>query len=164
MAIDTEFVSTAEVISNAVINSDDFDPELVGKFILPSQRQYIKPLLGDDYYEEFLDGSAVSAEDTELMDKFIKPTLSWYTLYESLPFIRRNITAAGIMINNTEFSEQTNGKDYDYIRKDVLRKAEMWEKELKAYVEDTQDDDATAFEDLSGGKDSSSQRGIILYD
>lgn len=164
MAIDTELITAEEVVNLAIVGGNlDFDESQVKNQIIVAQRQYIRDVLGEDYYDEFLDGSANTTEDTTLLEKFIKPCLAYYTVYEALPFIKTHITDQGLMMNETEFSSDIDSKRYDYLRRDVLRKAEMWESELKRYIDKTRESDSTAYQDQDDSKDSSSSKGPILY-
>lgn len=164
MAIDTELITSQEVVDLAIVGGSlDFDEAQIENQIIVAQRQYIRDVLGEDYYNEFLDGSATADEDTLLLDKFIKPCLAYYTVYEALPFIKTQITDQGIMMNETEYSNDVGSSRYDYLRRDVLRKAEMWESELKRYIKKTREADSAAFEDQDDSKDTNSSKGPILY-
>ena len=87
----------------------------------------------------------------------------WYVLYDALPQVRNHITSQGIMVNNTEFSQQSSRTDYGALRNSILAQAERWKKDLKQYIKDIQENDSSAYPDYDDGKDESSNKyGFIL--
>ena len=165
MAFNTKIVTVAEVATECIPNSS-FDTEVFTNYILPTQRQYLRDLLGEDYYNTILTsvetGSWVTENET-LYDNFIKQTMCWYILYEALPQVRNKVTSQGIMVNDTEFSQQSSRNDYGALRNSILSTAERWKNDLKQYVNDIQDDNSSAYPDFDDSKDESSNKyGFIL--
>jgi len=165
MAFNTKIVTVAEVATECIPNSS-FDTEVFSNYILPTQRQYLRDLLGEDYYNTILTsvetGSWVTENET-LYDNFIKQTMCWYILYEALPQVRNKVTSQGIMVNDTEFSQQSSRNDYGALRNSILSTAERWKNDLKQYVNDIQEDNSSAYPDFDDSKDESSNKyGFIL--
>jgi len=165
MAFNTKIVTVANIVTECVPDAS-FDGEVFTNYILPSQRSYLRDLLGEDYYDTILVSVASGtwvAEDQTLYDNFIKSMMCWYVLYDALPQVRNHITSQGIMVNNTEFSAQSSRGDYAALRNSILAQAERWKKDLKQYVKDTQEDNSSAYPDYDDGKDDSSNKyGFIL--
>ena len=89
--------------------------------------------------------------------------MCWYILYEALPQVRNKVTSQGIMVNDTEFSQQSSRTDYGALRNSILSTAERWKSDLKQYVNDIQDDNTSAYPDFDDSKDESSNKyGFIL--
>lgn len=165
MAFNTKIVSISDVVTECIPDTN-FDTEIFTNYILPSQRQYLRDLLGEDYYNTILTSVETTTwvtEDETLYDNFIKPMMCWYILYDAMPQVRNHITSQGIMVNDTEFSQQSTREDYGALRNSILATAERWKKDLKQYIKDIQDDDSSAYPDFDDGKDESSNKyGFIL--
>lgn len=165
MAFDTELITSTQVITETIPDSS-FDTERLDKFILPSQRHYLRPFFGDDMYNTLLTEkvSGFSTENQTLYDSFLIPLLSWYTLYDALPQIRNHITPRGIMVNDTEFSQQSSKEDYSGLRNHALAQAERWKKDTKQYISDEQDDDSTKYADFKNCTPPNTNKyGFIVY-
>ena len=165
MAFNTKIVTIADVVTECIPDAS-FDTEIFTNYILPAQRQYLRELLGEDYYNIILTSVATTTwvtEDETLYDNFIKPMMCWYILYDSMPQVRNHITSQGIMVNDTEFSQQSTREDYGALRNSILATADRWKKDLKQYVDDTQEDDSSAYPDFDDCKDDSNNKyGFIL--
>jgi len=165
MAFNTQIVTTSDIVTQCIPDSS-FDTEVFTNYILPTQRQYLRELLGETYYNIILTsvaGGGWVTEDQTLYDNFIKPMMCWYILYESLPQVRNHLSSQGIMVNNTEFSQQSTREDYGALRNSILSTAERWKKDLKVYIEDIQEDNSSAYPTFDDGKDESSNKyGFIL--
>ena len=165
MAFNTKVVLTSDIVTECVPDAS-FDEEVFTNYILPAQRSYLRDLLGETYYDTILTSVETTtwvAEDETLYDNFIKSMMCWYVLYDALPQVRNHITSQGIMVNNTEFSQQSSRTDYGALRNSILAQAERWKKDLKQYIKDIQENDSSAYPDYDDGKDESSNKyGFIL--
>lgn len=136
MAILVKFMTATEVVTEYLVQGN-FDEALVDKEIEPTQRRYIKKALGDDFYDELVtqvDLGTLTADNTELMDTWIKKVLSRYCVYEALPHIRNNITSQGVVINNTEFNEQSSRQDFGSLRSKVQSDADFEMTEMQKWL------------------------------
>lgn len=166
MAFNTPLITSTQAITEAIPDVS-FDEQRLDKFILPAQRQYLRTAIGIDFYDTLLDEKAAdnfSTENQTLYDNFIISMLSWFVVYDALPTIRNNITPQGIMINNTQFSQQSSREDFAALRNSVVAQAERWKKDMIIFIDEQQDLDSSAFPDFSRAKDRyQSKKGIILY-
>lgn len=148
MALTTEIITATEV-KQLAMPTVNFDESLLERFILPCQRYWIKPLLGLDYYNQILteveNTATVTAEDTTLIEDYIKPALAYYVLYDAFPQIRVDITSKGIMIGNSETSTPASARDSEFTRRGVLSMAEKWVKALKDFIAETRDSNSSAY-------------------
>jgi len=164
MATTTEIITTSEVKTLAVVNSN-LDTAYIDQYILMTQRKYIRPFLGTDYYDEILDQlddtSTLTADNSTLITSYIKPALAHYVVYESLPQVRNQIAKGGVFNNLSETSDIASGQDYGRLRDDYLIKAETFIKEIDLYIKDQQDVDGTKYP-LYCGKNQQNG-GIIFY-
>ena len=92
MALDTEIITTAEIKTNAIVNTN-LDTAYLDQYILYCQRKYLRAFLSNDFYEEILDqveNATLTTDNTNVL-VYIKKALAHYVVYESLPQIRNQI-------------------------------------------------------------------------
>jgi len=167
MAYNTEMITPTEVAEEA-INDNYFDTSYFDKYILTSQRKYIKPVLGVDYYDELLtqiEGASLTADNTIIVDNFIKPMLAHYVVYEVYSKIHTQLTNQGTMQNDTEFSDQVRSFDYSQSRDFYINKADFWKVDMIEYIKEAKDSDSTKFPlfDDCDNPPQVNKKGIILY-
>lgn len=163
----TEIITVDEVKS-ATIPDTNFDTSLLSRYIFIAQSRYIKPVLGDDFYEEMVeqvDGSTLTADNTALLDDWIKPALAYFVTYLALPQIRNEITEKGIMNNSSETSDASSTGDYASLRSSMLDLAQVHTNNITTFVNSAQDDDSTKyplFGDCGGDKQFGSTN-LVFY-
>jgi hypothetical protein len=162
MALDTEIMTTAEVKTIAIVNSD-LDTAYIDQYILYSQRKYIREFLSNDFYEELLNQIATTSltiNNTNLL-VYIKNALAHYVIYESLPQVRGQIAKGGVFNNLNTTSEPVTDFGFGSVRSDYVMKAENYREEIDFYIKDIRKGDATAYPLYC--KSSKQTGGIILY-
>ena len=166
MAFNTELITSANVVTECIPDAT-FDTARLDKYIFSAQLHYIEEAIGETFYETLLtekEAGSFSAENQLLYDNFLKPMLCWYVLFDALPFIRNHITPKGIMVNDSEFAQQSTKSDYAGLRNWCSVKAERWEKDLRKYILDVQEDDSSAFSDYKQCKNKNvNKMGFIIY-
>lgn len=169
MAFNTEIITSTEV-RDLSIDDVDFDTAYFDNYILTSQRKYLKGILGKDFYNEILDeveNATLTADNETLLDSFIKPMLAHYIVYEVYPKIHSQLSNQGIMMNDTEFSDQAKSFDYSQSRDFYMNKASFWANDMITYIKEVKEDDDTKYPlfddcDSNDGK-GLNKRGIIFY-
>lgn len=154
-------IITSQQVVEIVLSGASFDVALLDRHIPISQRKYIKTALGEDFYDEIIgmvDGTKSDIYNT-LINDYITPCLAWFVMFEALPFVRTNITSAGVMNNRSEFSEQSDKSDYGALRSSLLSNAEWYRKEMTDYLIDNEDT-FTLFENCT--YTTRNRPGIIL--
>ena len=166
MSLTTEYMTATEVIAKAIPNAD-FDVALLDKRILKAQRKYVRALLSEDYYleiQEEIATATLTADNTTLLNDYIKPMLAYYVIYEALPSIRNNVTSSGVMENTQEFATQSDRFDYASLRNQVLADAEDWRAELLYFIKEAKQADSSKYPEF-GNTDTNTfnKYGIIPY-
>ena len=167
MAYNTEMMTSTEVSSQA-INDSYFDTAYFDKYILTSQRKYVKSVLGVKYYDELLSqiaGASLTGDNTIMLNQFIKPMLAHYIVYEVYSKVHTQLTNQGAMENNTEQSNQARSFEYSQSRDFYINKADFWKKDMIEYIKEAKDSDSTKFP-LFNDCDNPPQvnkKGIIFY-
>jgi len=159
---------TSTEVSTQAINDNYFDTAYFDKYILTSQRKYVKPVLGKDYYNELLTqiaGGSLTTDNTIIVDNFIKPMLAHYIVYEVYSKVHTQLTNQGAMENNTEQSNHANNFEYSQSRDFYINKADFWKKDMIEYIKEAKDDDSTKFPlfDDCDTPPQVNKKGIIFY-
>lgn len=167
MAYNTEMMTSTEV-SEQAINDTYFDTAYFDKYILTSQRKYVKSVLGVDYYNELLteiEGNSLTADNTIIVDDFIKPMLAHYIVYEVYSKVHTQLTNQGAMENDTEYSDQAKSFEYSQSRDFYINKADFWKKDMIDYIKEAKDSDSSKFPlyDDCENPPQVNKKGFILY-
>ena len=167
MAYNTEMMTSTEVSSQA-INDSYFDTAYFDKYILTSQRKYVKSVLGVKYQDELLSqiaGSSLTGEITIIVNQFIKPMLAHYIVYEVYSKVHTQLTNQGARENNTEQSNQARSFEYSQSRDFYINKADFWKKDMIEYIKEAKDADSTKFPlfDDCDTPPQVNKKGIIFY-
>jgi hypothetical protein len=165
MANETKLITVKEVIDQA-LKTATFDEELLQDFIIPAQREYLKTMLGKDYYDDLItkyEAQTLAAEDDLLLEDFLRPMLAHYVIYDALPTIQMNVTSAGIMKNSTDSSEAASSGEVAHLRSNILRMAEVWKKHAIEYVKEQQDLDTSAYALYDACKDSKTNKYGFIF-
>ena len=164
MAATTPMITVSEVKTQAVVNSN-LDTAYLDQYILMTQRKYIRPFLGTDFYDELLDQldstATLTSDNQTLIEDYIRPSLAHYIVYEGLPQIRNQIAKGGVYNSLSTTSDISSGQDYGRLRDDYEAKASTLKQEINIFIKDQQEDDSTKYP-LYCGK-SSQDNGIIFY-
>jgi len=163
-----QIMMTSTEVSTQAINDNYFDTAYFDKYILTSQRKYVKPVLGKDYYNELLTqiaGGSLTTDNTIIVDNFIKPMLAHYIVYEVYSKVHTQLTNQGAMENNTEQSNHANNFEYSQSRDFYINKADFWKKDMIEYIKEAKDDDSTKFPlfDDCDTPPQVNKKGIIFY-
>ena len=148
--------------------NSSFDSALFDDFILPAQRQYLRPFISKEFYNTILtqvEGSTLTTDNSTLLNDYLKQMLSYFIVFDALPQIRTQITSQGLLTGTTETSQVATDKDFSHLRNWFLSLAERWKKDAIEFIEEEQDDDSSKFPDFSRAKDRHQNKyGFILYD
>jgi hypothetical protein len=166
-------VTAAQV--KATLNTANFDSGLITTDIIKiAEITHIEKTIGRAYYEELVTqnaSSSLTAANTTLMDNYLIRCLSWFVKFELLNDLQYQTTGTGIMQNIDDFSSAVSPKQFDLIKQDCSRKANLFlqdmldfissETNINSYItyKNSNDKDDDAFGDATANK----QGGIIFY-
>lgn len=128
---------------NSPIKEDTIITKFV-PYINIAQKMYIERILGkpltDGLKEQIKegskpDGTPVTSENQALILK-IAPALSFYAVYQGLPFHWASIVNKGITLRNSENSDAVTVKDIAQLRRWIKDDAEVLLNDLIDYLED----------------------------
>lgn len=168
MAFNTEIITSQECIDIALQNNINFDKSILDKYVIGAQRTYLKSTIGETFYNQILDmvetTSTMTSDNQTVINSFIKPMLAFFIVWEAMPESRNNITNQGIMINRTEFSNQSDKFDFSTLRNAVFRQGEIYQRDLIDYINTQKELNSSKyplFDD--SGKQQQNKNGIIFY-
>ena len=131
--------------------SKNISPELITPFIKLAETFHIKPVLGDNFYDELIDhisGDTLSGANYTLVYEYIVPASIWFSLYEALPFVWTRMNARGLTKSSSnETSEPLDVKEYEKIRQEIYEKGVSFNNIMKTYLIDNKDTFTTYAED-----------------
>jgi hypothetical protein len=167
-----KFVTASEVISTAFTNQAT-DTALISDAILEiAELAHIKPELGLDMYEELKTqnhNGTLTTANSDLLTHYLKPALCWFVRFEVMNEIQYNTTSAGLVVNVSDFSTPANVEQFNQMKSDTFRKAQVLLDDMIAYI--THDDQLNDYPLYGKDGDSSmpdtdiasKMNGIIFY-
>lgn len=167
-----KFVTASEVISTAFTNQAT-DTALISDAILEiAELAHIKPNLGLDMYEELKTqnhNGTLTTANSDLLTHYLKPALCWFVRFEVMNEIQYNTTSAGLVVNVSDFSTPANVEQFNQMKSDTFRKAQVLFDDMIAYI--THDDQLNDYPLYGKDGDSSmpdtdiasKMNGIIFY-
>ena len=168
MAYNTEIITAQEVMDYTTLDLG-FDIDYFTNYILSTQRKYVRDLLGKDYYDEILTqvaGASLTADNTIIVNDFLKPMLAHYIIFEVMPAVRTQFVNQGAMSNDTEFSDGANSFDYSGMRNFFSSEGDLWKKQTDQHIKDEKKDDSTKYplyQNCSETLPQTNKRGFIFY-
>ena len=130
-------VTASEVIAQAFTNQAT-DTSLISDSIIDiAELAHIKPILGLDMYEELKTqnhNSTLTTANSDLLTHYLKPALCWYVRFEVMNEIQYNTTSAGVVINVSEFSSPANVEQFNQMKSDTFRKAQVMSDDMISYI------------------------------
>lgn len=132
-------VSTQEVKNT--IASSNFDGTLItADLIKIAEITHIEKSISREFYEELVsehDSATLSPANQTLMDDFLVRCLSWFVKLEVMNDVMYNTTSSGVMENIDDFSTGVDAKQFDLIKQDVYRKANLFLQDMLDYLNDS---------------------------
>ncbi len=158
-----DLITTQQIVDN-VIPGKSIDQALLQNDIVLAEERYIETALGTDLYVKLRAGT-LDADHQELLDTYVIPALARFVVYEAMPQMHVNITSAGLVINNTEFSDAASSKAVAVSRNNMLSKAEHFRGRMIQFILDEQKLDSSKFPDYDRREDTYSNKfGPVIYE
>ena len=165
-------VTASEVISKSFTNQATDLSLISDELITIVELAHIKPMLGLDMYEELKTqnhNSTLTTANSDLLTHYLKDALCWYVRFEAMNEIQYNTTSAGLVVNVSEFSSPANVEQFNQMKSDTFRKAQVLFDDMIAYI--THDDQLNDYPLYGKDGDSSmpdtdiasKMNGIIFY-
>lgn len=136
----TRLISKSDVVKHA-FQDTNFNQSLLKDYVIEiAQERHIKPILTKDLYDEIVTqvqpSGTVTALNQSVLD-LVEPALAFFVKAESLPDIMAQVTSKGIMLNNTEFSNQATDKQRADLRGNTFDQAHILAAKITEFLNDT---------------------------
>lgn len=128
---------TAETCINLVIPAKNMDEGLLTDSIGLAELKYVKKALGAAFYEQLLSenqSQTFTGLNQTLLEKYVRPLLARYVIYEALPLMKAEIVSQGIQTHRTEYGLPATDADFGLLRSKMLSDAELLLAETQAYI------------------------------
>ena len=130
------FLSVDYLRDNTVINGD-VDSTLLEPFILLAQNVHVETITGTSLYNELIAeivADTLTADNKILIDDYIQPALTQWSLYEALPFFNYKLTNKAISTKNSDNSDPVELNELHYLREAVRNVAEYMSERATLYL------------------------------
>ncbi len=155
-----ELITAAEVISKTAQFSNTETVLIKSEHIVGAQLAYLRPILGDDFYDAIIAGTFDA--DTDLL-AHIKNCLAYWVAYTVAPFMFAQFGSKGFMVNQDDESRPVSSAELKLAKEGFLDMGLTYKNELVRFIEDELDDDPTKYPDyLNEVGDTQKSGGIII--
>jgi len=140
--IQTLFINEQQLKDIAPISTNVTITSPTKQMILDGQRKYIYPIICQDMYEQLqleIETNTVTVVNQTLLTN-IKYCLAYYTLYMALPFYKIRVREQGPGNQTGDNMINADLEEFKYLRQQVTQSAEIWEINLRNFIEDNKVD------------------------
>lgn len=126
-----------DYIKDNSILDDNVDERLMVDALWTAQREYIKPILGTDLYNDIITKAAaatLASNDLILVNTYIAPCLLKYLMYEMTPILAFKYRNKGVVQQNSENSSSVNFDELNHLMNRWKDKAEMFGNDTINYL------------------------------
>ena len=131
LLIDMDYIK-----SNSILD-ENVDERLMVDALWTAQREYIKPILGTDLYDDIIAKAAagsLASTDLTLVNEYIAPCLLKYLVFEMTPILAYKYRNKGVVQQTSENSQATSFEDLNHLLNRWKDKAEMFANDVVAYL------------------------------
>lgn len=135
------FISPTEIKREAYVD-ENVDEKYILNTILFAQELYIKEVLGSALYDEIKTqvlASTLTADNTTLLNTYIKPSLRYWVLFEAVDMFHLKITNKGIVKKRGENSDNASTEDIQMLKDKFQNLAERNDKRMILFLCENED-------------------------
>ena len=136
MATRTLFVSEAYLRDNLPI-SRNLDSQDVIPHIQMAEELFIQDILGANFYDYLItafSAQTLTANETTLVQDYIKPAEAYRALTLALPFLATQIKNKGPQLQNEDYSTPPDLTSLKFLINETKNRAEFYEKRLNSFL------------------------------
>ena len=134
---------TATQVKDLAFTNDTADINVIkDSFIEIAQEEHIRPVLGNDLYDEIVaqnNSATLTAENTTLLDDYIVPALAFYSKFELLDDMSVNTTSKGLQILESDFSRAANSDERGDMKNKAKKHADTYADKMTRFLNDSTD-------------------------
>jgi len=131
------FITKDDLVRQTVLSGNlDFDK--IVHFIKIAQDIHVHQLLGSRLYNKLqadIIGGSLTGDYQTLVEDYVKPILTQYTLLEYLPFSQYTISNKGVFKSTSENSTQPSVEEIDSMKDKARDTAQQYARRLVDYLD-----------------------------
>lgn len=116
----------------------NFDWKEMTNYVAIAEAIWVKPLIGDDFYDELqeqVENDELTDENATLLtDGGLWRYLAFATCLEGLAFLWTNISEVGITLGKSDNSDSVTLKDLTYVEANLRRQVEILKEQLYKFL------------------------------
>ena len=131
LLIDMDYIK-----ANSILD-DNVDERLMVDALWTAQREYIKPILGTDLFDDIISKAGLgtlAGDDLILVNTYIAPCLLKYLVFEMTPILAYKYRNKGVVQQTSENSQATSFDDLNHLLNRWRDKAEMFAEDIINYL------------------------------
>lgn len=165
-------ITAAEVVATAMTNANMDTSIIDDNIVLIAELTHLKQHLGDYFWGELRKANHeedLDANETILVNNYIKPCLALYVKYEVLNDMQYNTTSSGVVTNDDDWSDPVDSSEMSILKDDSFRKAEILKKDMMEWLDDSDNEGVfTDYEHANNNKHLNGDNvtrigGILAY-
>jgi hypothetical protein len=130
-------ILTTDKLKEMTAISAAVDVNLLQPFIEIAEEFYVKPVLGEDFYNDIVDSiedGTLSGDILTLVNNYVYGTIAYYSWYEGLPMLYIRVEAKGLVKKFSDNSNAIDSNDFKLLRQSILDKCVMLKTRLEKYL------------------------------
>ncbi len=134
-----QLITATEIIDLAFTNNTVDENIVKDSFIEIAQEEHIRPVLGDDLYDEIVtqnDAATLTAANQTLLDDYIVPALAFYSKYELMDDMSINTTDKGLQILESDFSRAANSDERGDMKNKAKKHGDTYADKMTRFLND----------------------------
>ena len=132
-------ITASEAITIAFLDKNFPSAKIKDSLIDIAQEQYLRPAIGDDFYEAINVADPPTQYD-DFIDDYLQPALAYFILYLMLPEISMQITGSGINVPQTQTGQAGTDRQREMLRSQALANGYTLLNKAVSYIEDNEED------------------------
>lgn len=137
--INAYFIDTTYILKYySSLLDNNIDPNFLNTFIFIAQSENIQEILGYTLYNKYVtdiyNQTAITGDYVTLMETFIQPATSLWTIYHAFPHINFRATNKAISQKSSENSVPSTVSDVEYLRNSIKNRAEFATQRIREYI------------------------------
>ncbi len=124
----------SEITKNNPFVDKTVNSEILAESLLIAQKKYIDIIIGTKLLNQLLEeveNNNLTPENENLLNNFIKPALSKYTIFEAIEYLDTKIENIGILTKSTDNSQNLDFKKIQALKNKLINDADFYGNELK---------------------------------
>jgi len=132
--IQSQFISTDYIFKYTIIEQN-VDADLVVKMIWKAQTTNIQEILGTNLYNRLVnDTPNFTGQYLTLMNNYVQPALSEWTVYHLTPYINYRFTNKSVSTKSSDNSQPSTLDDLKWLRDQIRSTAEFMSEQTKDFI------------------------------